>query len=311
MSFRLSAEKYHLTYKTHINMETVIEKIRSVGEFTCYSIVHENGDENEENPTPYAHTHVAVKYRKKLDSINTKLFDIGEIHPNIQTKRSIKWFAHILDQYHKGYKTKKDGKKYFIEPVGLKQYGTERILGEETLFEAIAGAPSLIDACIITGIQPKSIADVNLLRNESRKRKRIEVEESVDIKKFKEYEYDKKKSLVLKGPPALGKTNWAISRFNHPLLITDIDDLRDITKETDGLVFDEMIFTKYDKEKQVYLTDMAFSRTIRTRHSNATIPKLMPRIFLCNEDEYVFGIEPHEAVKRRYNELIVEEVMFE
>jgi len=311
-AFRFSAEKYHLTYKDWIHPELLIEKFRSIGELKCYSIVHENGDEHEDVATPYAHTHAAVFFKKALDSTNKKLFDIEDIHPNIANKRSIKWFAHLLDHYHKGYKTKQDGKKYFIEPVKLVQYGTERVLGESVLFEAIEKADSLTDACMIAGVLPKSIGDVNIIRKEAgMKRKRVCVPDRVDPDRFVELAYDKDVPLVLKGPPNIGKTSWAISRFENPLKVSDIDDLRSITNETDGLVFDEMLFGHYPKATQVYLLDMDYSNTIRARHTNATIPKGMPRIFLCNEDESTFGCFPHEAVKRRYTEIIVDYKLWE
>jgi len=311
-AFRFSAQKYHLTYKTHIEMETLIEKFRNIGEFKCYSIVHENGDTEEDVATPYEHTHAAIFFKKALDSINPRLFDIEDIHPNIANQRSIKWFANLLEKYHKGFKTKKDGKKYFIEPVKLEQYGTERVLGEEVLFEAIVKADTLNDACIIAGVLPKSVGDVNTLRKEGgMKRKRVQVHARVDVTKFKDLEYDKEKALVLKGPPAIGKTSWAVSRFENPLKICDIDDLRMINKDTDGLVFDEMLFAHYSKTSQVFLLDMDYDNTIRTRHTNATIPQGMPRIFLCNEDENVFGYNPHEAVQRRFNCVTVAECMYE
>jgi len=311
MAFRIAAEKFHLTYKTHINIETLIEKFRSLGDIVCYSIVHENGDTEEECPTPYKHTHAAVKYKKRLDSIDPRVFDVENVHPNISTKKSLKWFANLLEQYHKGHKTKPGGKKYFIEPVKLEQYGTERILGEEVMFQAIVDATTLNDACIIAGVVPKSVGDVNTLRKEvGQKRKRVQVPDQVNVDKFNEVDYDMKKALVLKGPPNCGKTSWAISRFKNPLKVCDIDDLRQIDKDVDGLVFDEMLFGNYNKATQVFLLDMDYDNTIRTRHTNATIPKGMPRIFLCNDDECSFGYAPHEAVKRRYNEIVINENMY-
>jgi len=116
---------------------------------------------------------------------------------------------------------------------------------------------------------------------------------------------------VLKGLANCGKTNWAISQFENPLLVSDLDQLKDIHKKTDGLIFDEMLFEHIPKQAQIYLLDMAMDRTIRTRHSNAVIPRNMPRIFTCNEHEYVFGATPHESVTRRYNTIHISEPMFE
>ena len=87
------------------------------------SSVHENGDEHEENPTPYAHTHVFIWTKKRMETESPRYFDFQETHPNVQNQRSFKWAKNIVMNYHKGHKTKKDGKKYDIEPVMLWQDG--------------------------------------------------------------------------------------------------------------------------------------------------------------------------------------------
>jgi len=310
-SFRLSAQKVHFTYKGHLDSK-VIKTLFNLhcGGCKCLSIVHEKGDTDEENATPYDHTHVAVWWKQKPDITNVRAFDIDGVHPHMQNKRSAQWFQHIVTKYHLGHKTKANGKKYFIEPVNLWQDGVEDIITNETLLATIIGAPSLEDAMLESGIMPKSVSDIVTIRRECKRKAETEVEECVDVKRFKEFEWDRKKALVLKGIANCGKTNWAISQFKNPLLICELDTLKEINKNTDGLIFDEMLFGHVPKQMQIYLTDMAFDRVIRTRHSNAMIPKGLPRIFTCNEHEYVFGENPHESVTRRYEVLNIEEKMY-
>ena len=67
MSFHFLSEKTHLTYKTHMDEQSVRAMLDSKGAVKIYSFVHEVGDENEDNPTPYAHTHVFVWWKKHLN----------------------------------------------------------------------------------------------------------------------------------------------------------------------------------------------------------------------------------------------------
>jgi len=310
--FRFTSQKVHLTYKTHVDFESIKELCtRTAGGYSCISMVHERGDTDEENATPYDHTHVAVHFKQRPDIADARYFDLAGIHPHMQTKRSAQWFRHIVQVYHKGHKVKSNGKKYFIAPVALEQENCEQYFGNEELIDTIIGAPSLKDALLDTGIMPKSVSDVSAMRKECKRKAETAIEDGIDLKRFKTFEWNRKKALVLKGLPNCGKTNWAISQFESPMLICDLDQLKDITPATDGLIFDEMLFEHIPKQGQIYLLDIAMDRTIRTRHSNAVIPRGMPRIFTCNEHEYIFGGNPHESVKRRYNTLEITEPMYE
>ena len=171
MSFRFQSEKVHLTYKTHMDEAAVKAMLESKGSIKIYSFVHEVGDEHEDTPTPYEHTHVFVMWTKRLNLTDPRTFDVKDIHPNLNTRRSLQWAKNIVNKYHKGHKTKKDGKKYYIEPVYLNQEGVSDWKFEEDLWDRIAGAPSLKDACMDAGLVPKSISDAKLIQAESKRRK--------------------------------------------------------------------------------------------------------------------------------------------
>jgi hypothetical protein len=126
--FRIQAHRIHLTYKTHIEeekwrkwAETRFSKIK------LYSIVHENGDENNN----YPHTHILVDFIEKLNIRNCHTFnykleenndywvnpywkeyhynregvylneDIIGIHPNIQTVGKDNKYWDTVVEYHK------------------------------------------------------------------------------------------------------------------------------------------------------------------------------------------------------------------
>lgn len=306
MSFRFQGEKCHLTYKTHVPMLKIEEMMKAKRETKMFSIVHEVGDKDEDTPTPYAHTHVFWWWRKIYDTVDNRAFDIDEIHPNIQGNKGIQWAKGIVMRYHKGHKTKADGKKYFIAPVLLKQFGVDDWHFEADTWAIIQAAPDLKTACMAVDILPKSVGDVATVMREGKKRKFTELDDEADANRCKKVDWDRKKALVIRGNGSTGKTNWALAQFERPCMIEDIDQLKGIPHDCDGLVFDEMLFDFCAKKTQVYLTDLKFDRVIRCRNSNATIRKGMARIFTCNEHEHVFGPDPHFSVTRRYTSIDVE-----
>ena len=305
--FHFNALKVHLTYKTHIDFDKLKEIMPAYKMISC---VHEMGDENEDDPMPYEHSHVFIWFKEKFQTRNPRAWDLDDIHPHVRTRRSIVWAKGLVMKYHRGHKTKADGKKYYIEPVCLEQEGVDEWKFEETLIETIQAAPTLFDALYETDIVPKTIADVQMIRREG-KRKFSAIENGVEAERFKELEWNRAKALVLRGPPNTGKTNWALSQFTKPFLVCDLDDLKNIPEGCNGLVFDEMLFEMMSKQKQVYLTDLAFERTIRTRNTNAKIPAGMERIFTCNCGEEVFRTDNEfSAVARRFELIDIKEPMF-
>lgn len=314
MPFHFQARKVHLTYKNHLPMLTLMSHLKDIGgEFKLYSIVHEIGEEDEDTPTPYEHTHVFIWWKNKFQSKNARVFDYNGIHPNIQTQKSIKWAKTICMDYHKGRKTKADGKKYFKEPVDIKQEGIDDWKFEEDQFKVAQAAPSLVEACLAVGVEIKSVSDVNMVRNAKRKRGLAEVEDDCDKAWIPAPDnWDrKKKSLIVSGPPGIGKTNWAIAQFKKPYKITDHEDLKDIPEDTDGLVFDDQEYARYKMTMQKMIADVRTDSTVRCRHFNAFKPKL-PAIFTTNTVSNLFDMEADGgALKARAMLWEVEGMMYQ
>ena len=105
----------------------------------------------------------------------------------------------------------------------------------------------------------------------------------IDIERLRR----EKKCLVLFGGPGFGKTQCALGQFEHPVLINNFDDLKKITEETDGLVFDEMDFGRGGLNltgfEMIQLLDMDEGHSIKCRNVNAFIPAGMLKIFTTNK----------------------------
>jgi len=79
--FWLQNRRVMLTYKTHINKDSLREFIRTRSSCpdAVVDIAHENGDP----VCPYQHTHAVVDFGKKFQSQNCRVLDYDNIHPHI------------------------------------------------------------------------------------------------------------------------------------------------------------------------------------------------------------------------------------
>lgn len=101
---------------------------------------------------------------------------------------------------------------------------------------------------------------------------------------------------VVQGLPNCGKTQYALSHFKRPLLVSHIDTLLEYDRTYhDGIVFDDMDFKHWHRTHQIHITDWDNSRQIHCRYRTAKIPKHTMKIFVCNE----YPFEDDEAVRRR------------
>lgn len=92
--FRLTAVALHLTYRDHIPKLDYQAWLTTKYPFDEIFMAHENGQSDPK--TPYAHTHVAVKFVKRLDVANPRAFDWGipGVHPHIKfidMRKPIQW----------------------------------------------------------------------------------------------------------------------------------------------------------------------------------------------------------------------------
>lgn len=90
-------------------------------------------------------------------------------------------------------------------------------------------------------------------------------------------------SLFLWGESGIGKTQYALTLFERPLLVTHLDQLRLYdARRFDGIVFDDMSFAHLPRESQIHLLDTAQPRAIHVRYGLATIPRGTRKVFTSN-----------------------------
>lgn len=305
--FRAQYQCMHITYKTHMDPQLWKDRFYPLhGEPKLISFVHESAD--DENP--YDHTHICVEWIKHFDTTNCRVFDFQGIHPHLLKVQGLEHKKCIVTKYH--WKAPKGPVTIELEDDKVKlcplQVGCDKWMLEAEAWDIAAAAPSLKDACLALGVRPKTISEVEKVRA-TKKRKFTEPAEGVEVSRFKPLDWNRQKALVLRGPAGIGKTQWALAQFNKPIMIEDLDELRDVPPDCDGLVFDEVQFNLLAKAKKIALTDWEMDRTVRIRHTVARIPRHTPKIFTCNEHEHTFGEDSHESVLRRIQTMDVDSDM--
>lgn len=101
--------------------------------------------------------------------------------------------------------------------------------------------------------------------------------------------------VALVGPSGIGKTQFALSHFENPLVVSHIDDLKNLENH-DGIVFDDMDFCHWPVTAQIHLTDFDLPRSINVKYGVVTIPAGTKKMFTCNTNPFS---PDHEAVVRR------------
>ena len=122
------------------------------------------------------------------------------------------------------------------------------------------------------------------------------------------------KHLLIYGEPGCGKTHYALAHFKNPCWVKLAEDLRSLSPDHDGIVFDDMAFHSWEPEYVLCLLDLELPRSIRCRYVNASIPSGLPCIFTHNNpNPFVSELVPEiqkRAIMRRYTTFHVTQPLF-
>ena len=264
--FKVSGKTLHLTYRDHLDHEEMIRFLtKTLGALKWYSIVHEEG---HQTGTPYPHTHVAFQTCQKMNFQSERKLDFQGIHPNIKplaTKEHIRrtW------EYHEK------------EPVKLTRSDYCPVQSEDYLTQ-ILNAPSLVEAVKTAGVEVKTVMDIKALRSD-RSRDQV-IPELENASSWTLEVPGQWRALFLTGPTGTGKTRWALSQFELPLLVSHMEDLKSFRQDLhDGIVFDDFSMKSRTPQEAIHLLDWELPRTINVKHGSVTIPAKTRKIFTSNE----------------------------
>lgn len=288
-NFRIQAKNYALTY-SNVEGQGWIEFTK---EDLCTSLKRKGASyvlvskETHQDGSP--HFHALVQFPKKKDIRNSRYFDFGGVHPNIQVVQNLAaWTTYV----------KKDG-NYIDEGESHSSMHTlceEMGRVEWVEYGLATKMPFQYMDAIWKAVHPsRSIASIESFGGGGTM--------CPDIAFFR-YDNFRSKVLVLEGETGCGKTTWALKHAPKPsLLITHLDMLK---KEFDpayhkSIIFDDMSFCHLPREAQLHIVEQRTPTQIHVRYGIALIPPGTVKIFTCNQ--YCFSVDP--AIDRRIHHKLI------
>jgi hypothetical protein len=340
--FRQESKSFFNTYPKKDSLESkerVLEifqkKIENLKAKVKYILVsYETGQEKHDSKD-YEHFHVLVKFDRQVRIIDQNFWDLNSVHGHYKTLdkkkdsfESVRSYCQKDDDYLEYYDRKPR------PDLGKVKSTTESSFLAYLIYEISKKEPkSQIDvknhlkaALECLSLDSKAIYHLNekkLLKGllnafkgdivinigtRYERCKFVNVPEGiVEWEKSEKH----KKALILHGKSGTGKTSLAKSLFKNPLIVSDLEDLKKLNDNHDGIVFDDFSFRKLTKDKKIFILDLETSRTLPVKFGSITIDAGMPRVFTTNdnlEDFLGYMMVPKEFTRRLISFEIVDEL---
>lgn len=254
------------------------------------------------------HTHVVLQAKRNMDVQSAKFFDYEGIHPNVQPPMND---AHWRRQIQ--YVDKEDPEVYGeielpIDKEAIFSDACEYVKGCKTRKQMYAPGPHL------KTISSKVTFFENFWKTQKTKKT---TQAKFQMTSFnKDPITDWNTSWLVWGRAGSGKTQWALSHFKNPLLVSHMDDLQEFDgEEHDGIVFDDMSFKHMPGQAIIHLLDVDLERSIHCRFTNASIPANTKKIFCHNNfDIFIPEKETTEeqmnGISRRYQSIHIDNLLY-
>lgn len=236
------------------------------------------------------HFHAGVLLQSALRTRDKRFWDIGCIHPNVQSARQfLQWVKYV----------KKDGD--YIEEGFL----LENKPGPTEIIEMAKSMDKLEFLAYMsvnkfqyaTMIWEMAHPDLTHTVTSDMVLNTLDRCDPVVIRAFVSNRWDETKVLILWGDTGLGKTSMAKILVPKPaLMVSHLDDLKKFRSGYHkGIIFDDVSIKHLPETSQIHLLDSFDTRSIHVRYGTVTIPKDTPKIFTCNE----FPVSKIPAIERR------------
>lgn len=286
-AFKFDAQTAFLTYaQCDVACNELIAALRAVGDIDWARVCRERHQDGE------PHLHAVVRFTKRVQSRNSRVFDVSGHHPNIQPIRSIaKALAYVA----------KDGE--FVD-VGTVPASTTRTAREVYDLAKSASEEEFWVAAAEARIPYQYAARFRQLAHSSCNETIQEYDGSMERERADLQITalpDDGKTIVCMGPTGVGKTSWALRVSPKPALwVRHIDVLRSFRAGYHkSIIFDDMCFKHLPRTAQLHLADNHQASHIHCRYGHAIIPAGVVKIVTCNE--YPFLDDP--AINRRIHSI--------
>ncbi len=271
--FRVQGKHIFLTYsQCPIKKEDILIILNDKCNFEKYIIAQEKHQDDGD------HIHALLSFKSRQNIRRQTYFDISwnseNYHPNIQSARSPQAVAKYIR------KDKNYIHNYEEKPIKANWSDAIKLatLGEVTRAQNIIKTSYPRDYTL-----NKTRIDVNLelMREAVEVKPSLEFHENQRITTWFKSE-QQRTALWMIGRSGTGKTSYAKSLFENPLLVSHIDQLKTLTNKHDAIIFDDMNFSHWPRESCIHLVDLENDRGINVKHGCKILPKGLPRIFTSN-----------------------------
>lgn len=301
-NFRLNCKRFMLTYPQYEADKKQLHEFinRKTRQETEVKIAHEHHQDGN------IHTHAVVKCQRKIDVKSSRFFDHIGHHPNISVPMSE---THWKNQIK--YMEKEDPEPYGTLEVTLTtdekfDAATQYVLACKSLRDIYRPGEHL------KTISSKVTFFENLWKNQGSRRKTEAKHTDFNREKITDWS----KSWLIYGEAGTGKTQFALSHFKNALLVSHMDQLKDLNPEVhDGIIFDDMAFNHMPPSAIIHILDIDNDRAIHCRFTVAEIPSNTKKIFVHNRRDIfqpttLINEDQQEAIDRRYNVIHVAGKLF-
>lgn len=222
----------------------------------------------------YKHTHVAFETDKKMHFRDARKFDFCSLHPNIKVLQTQQHVERVWKYHEKAPVLLTRSERSPVRPTNM--------------FQQIINAPNLTEAIKIANVEIKTVADVRALRADQQTTQVIPP--LLNACSFDLQAPEGFRVIFITGPTGCGKTRWALTQFDSPLLVSHLEDLKGFKQDLhDGIVFDDMSFSQMAPNVAIHLLDWELPRTLNVKFGSITLPAQTRKIFTSNESfETVF-----------------------
>lgn len=281
-NFRFAAKTIGLTYSANrgriASKEALLQFLEGLGgesnpieQYIISTEKHSTSDD--------IHFHVYLRWKNRFETTDCRKFDCCGVHPNI--------LKGTIRQGWKDY-VAKDGDYItnFYKPKVSKYSEALEADNVETGLELLAKHHPR-DYLLSRDRMKRNLTDHFCATKPSRlKQYESWSEYGVFVKSLIMASW-MEKAIILHGPTASGKTALAKSLAPNPILVSHLDQLKSLPKNTSHLILDDMFFGHLPRTTVLHLMDLEEERHIHVRYGTGVLPAGLPRIFTTNLRDFL------------------------
>jgi hypothetical protein len=273
--------------------------------------------EESDDDHAYRHYHIYLELDRKFQIRDPRFFDLNGVHGQYESCRSKK----ASERY-----VKKDGD--FIEfsvsflpdkpsTSQLVNHIYQYILKHKGLYyEAMRDCikqlsqTQIVEYSLYRTTIDKTIDDLMMLSHPDKIMKFLS-----GFKPVNEVEQwlnkDKNElTLLFIGPSCSGKTEYIKSLFDNPLIVSRIDQIKELNTTHDALILDDISLKLLTPEEVIQLVDLGNRRTVNVKHAFAVLRKGLPRIITHTKKD-ILPTDPSGSIDRRIKLVEITDKLYE